>query len=303
MNSRDNDPLHSATTTKLLAIVEASTERPTWYEDWMGLGSESTELERLRVYQAIRDSGDVPTEAGFYLVSWQIDAMASIVAEEALRDMDERLSAIREAHGLEEGEFWSAGETPKEYEELHVDYMAAWDGIFADKLNEFGEYEMASLLREDPESFQQQSDVGQAYFHGPRLAEGAQVPAWLEQLVETVAANVEADSVLGPLVYRYGEEDGSWEVVIYPSPVELVGGALDGDVVTPGFTLHLEGLRAAFQRVDELCWNAVGLIGHEGPYVTIEGEYQGHEVYLRILAYAPEDEEPGTKIDCSKRGP
>jgi len=303
MNTRDNDPLHAAINTKLLAIVRASAEQPTWYEDWMGLGPESTELERLRVYQAIRDSGSVPTEAGFYLVSWQIDAIASTVAEEALRDLDERLSAIQEAHGLEEGEFWSAGEAPKEYEELQAEYMTAWDGIFADKLDEFGEYEMASLFREDAECFHQQSDVGQVYFHGPRRTEGAQVPAWLEQLVETVAAILEADSVLGPLVYRYGEEVGFWEVVLYPSPVELVGGALDGDVVTPGFTLHLEGLRAAFQRVDELCWNALGLIGHEGPYVAIEGEYQGHEVYLRILAYAPEDEEPGTKIDCSKHGP
>jgi len=120
--------------------------------------------------------------------------------------------------------------------------------------------------------------------------------------VETVAANAEADSVLGPFVYRYVEEDGFWEVVMYPSPVELVGGALDGDVVTLGFTLHLEGLRAAFQRVDELCWNALGVIGHEEPYVAIEGEYQGHEVYLRILACAPEDEEPGIEIDRSKGG-
>ena len=300
MNTRDDDPLHGAINTKLLAVVEASAERPPWYEDWMGLGPESTELERLRVYQAIRDSGDLSTEAGFYLVSWQIDAIDSIDAEEALHDIDERLAAIRAAHGLEEGESWPSSEAPMEYEELHAKYMAAWGGIFADKLDEFGEYEMASLFREDPECFQQQSDVGQAYFHGPRPAEGAEVPAWLEQLVETVAANVEADSVLGPLVYRYVEEDGFWEVVVYPSPVELVGGALDGDVVTLGFTLHLEGLRAAFQRVHELCWNAIGLIGHEGPYVAIEGEHQKHKVYLQILAYAPEDEEPGIKIDCSK---
>jgi len=303
MNTRDNDPLHAAINTKLLAIVEASAERPTWYEDWMGLGPESTELERLRVYQAIRNSGDVSTEAGFYLVSWQIDAIASIDAEEALRDIDERLAAIREAHGLEEGEFWSPGEAPKEYEELHAESMETWDGIFTAKLAEFGEYKMLSLFRTDPDYFEQQSNIGQAYFHGPRLAEGAPVPDWLEQLVEVVVANVEPDNVVGPLVFRYGEEDGFWEVVLYPSPVELVGGTVDGDVVAPGFTLHLEGLRAAFQRVDELCWNALGLVGNDGPYVVIDGEYQGHEVYLRILAYAPEDEEPGTKVDCSDRTP
>ena len=34
-----------------------------------------------------------------------------------------------------------------------------------------------------------------------------------------------ADSLTGPLGYRYGEEEGFWEVNVYPTPVELVGGA------------------------------------------------------------------------------
>ena len=68
---------------KLAAVVETSPTVPAWHDAWMALGPESTEAGRLTVYQAVRDSGCLPAEAGFYLVSWQIDAMASQDAEMA----------------------------------------------------------------------------------------------------------------------------------------------------------------------------------------------------------------------------
>jgi hypothetical protein len=76
--------------------------------------------------------------------------------------------------------------------------------------------------------------------------------------------------------------------------VELVGGAHDGGLVSPGFSLDLERVRAAFERVEDLNWNAhcVGP-GDEGPCISVEGQFAGHEVWLRVLAYAPDDEEPG----------
>ncbi len=83
--------------------------------------------------------------------------------------------------------------------------------------------------------------------------------------------------------------------------MELVGGAHDGAVVAPGFSLDLEGLRAAFASVAAFGWNALGLHGAEGPYVFVEGVYGGREVYLQVLAQAPEDEEPGLRFDPSRR--
>ena len=142
----DNDLLHATINAKLAAIVEASPTMPAWYDAWKELGPESTEEERLAVYQAVRDSAFLPAEAGLYLVSWQIDAMTSQDAEVSLYHLDEQMKGIKEAHGLEEGEFWSPGKVPKEYEELRLAYQAAWDGIFTEKLEEFGEREMADLL-------------------------------------------------------------------------------------------------------------------------------------------------------------
>ena len=31
--------------------------------------------------------------------------------------------------------------------------------------------------------------------------------------------------------------------------------------------------------------------------MSIDGVYQGHEVFVQVLAYAPDDEEPGMKLD------
>ena len=94
MNTRDNDPLHVAINAKISAIAAASPSKPPWHADWMQLGPETPETERLRVYQAIRDAGDLPDDAAFYLISWQIDAMTSLLAEELLADLDSLSTAL-----------------------------------------------------------------------------------------------------------------------------------------------------------------------------------------------------------------
>ncbi|HEV2973074.1 MAG TPA: hypothetical protein VGY55_24115 [Pirellulales bacterium] len=293
MNIRDNSFLHAAINTKLASVVAAAPIRPDWYEAWMSLGPESSEEERLKVYQSIRNAGTVSDDAGFYLVAWQIDVIASQFAEKAFCEMDERLAAIERAHGLEEADFWGPNEAPEEYETLRHKQRVAWDRIFADKLQEFGEHELARKFRDDPEGFRKRSENGRQYFHGPGPV------AWLNEMVEAVADHVTADGVAGPLGVRYSEEDGIWVVLIYLPPVELIGGANDGEIVAPGFFLDLDGLRSMFDRVDDFSWQAFGLTDDDGPHVSIEGIYQGHEVFLQVQAYAPEYEDPGAKIDQS----
>ncbi len=294
MNTADNDPLHAAINAKLAAVVETSSTMPGWHDAWTELGPESTEDERLAVYQAIRDSGCLPAEAGFYLVCWQIDAMASQEAETSLRDLDDRMAAIEQAYELEHGESWPSDEAPPEYEELLEQYHAAWERIYLAKLEAFGEQEMADLHRADREEFDKRSEAGREYFHGPEDAE-----AWLDELVEAVAGCMEAGSPMGPLGIRYGEDDGMWLIDLYPTPVELIGGAVDGEVVAPVFSLDIEQLRGMFDRIDAVAWQSLGFLAGEGPHVSVEGVYQGHEVFIQVPAYAPEEEEPGMKLDTT----
>ena len=87
---------------------------------------------------------------------------------------------------------------------------------------------------------------------------------------------------------------------IYPTPVEVVGGAHDGAVVSPGCTVDLEQLRALFDTVVEFGWNTFGVSDSEGPYVYIEvGQFAGARGLPVRPRRAPEDEEPGLKLDAT----
>jgi hypothetical protein len=72
---------------------------------------------------------------------------------------------------------------------------------------------------------------GRQFFHGTGDDEGVEDEDWLNTLREAVGGCVGADGPMGPLGLRYCEEGGLWEVWLYPTPVELVGGRHDGEVV------------------------------------------------------------------------
>lgn len=227
--------------------------------------------------------------------------MAGMEAEISLSHLDARMTALEEEHGLAEGQFWPPGKAPEEYERLRREYKIAWGEIFAATLERYGEQEIARQFREDPEGFESRSKAGQAFFHGPQDSPDFDAPDWMYDLLEVVAGSMESLSGPNPVGFMYGEEAGFWDIAIYPKSVEVVGGREDGEILAPGFSLDLEGLRAEFERVDGVSWQSLGSPGGEGPHVSIEGAFRGHEVFLQVLAYAPDDTEPGMKLDRTRR--
>ncbi len=125
-----------------------------------------------------------------------------------------------------------------------------------------------------------------------------EIPAWLESLIETAANCSESHAPPFKMGYRYTEDGEFWEVLVYPVPVQLVGGAEDGAIVSPGFSMDLRQIASAFDKVVAQQWSVYHHL--DGPEVLIEGVYQGHEVILRMLAQAPEDEEPGMVLDVGE---
>lgn len=86
---------------------------------------------------------------------------------------------------------------------------------------------------------------------------------------------MESHNVIGPLGYRYGDDHGMWNVFIYPTPVELVGGVNDGTIALPGFNLDLQELMSAFDQVIDLSWcsQSYGPFDLDAPHISIEGVY------------------------------
>lgn len=130
-------------------------------------------------------------------------------------------------------------------------------------------------------------------------------PSWLETLVDIVANCIEAHNAMGSLEYRYSLDEDLTELIVYPAPVELVGGAVDGAIVVPGFSLDVLALQSVFEPVEAVSWQAHGLGPHdlEGPHLSVEGRYQGHAVWLQVLAEPPQETEPGLRLDTSGTEP
>lgn len=165
----DSNPFYFAINVRLAQIVETSADLPQWYDAWRRLGSCATDEVRLAVYQAIRDAGSIPQLAGFYLIAWQIDAIASRIAETKLRGLDERLDLIRQAHGLADLEPW-LGPTPPEYTALFDQRQAASGELYLESLEQHGETEIAALFRTDRDQYQRRSAAGRVWFYGSDAA-------------------------------------------------------------------------------------------------------------------------------------
>ena len=131
----------------------------------------------------------------------------------------------------------------------------------------------------------------------------SEAPAWMESLIDLVGGCMDAHSGLGPLAFRWRQEEDQWDIMVYPTRGELIGGADDGALVSPGFSFDVQELTTAFEELVDVRWQAQALGPHdqEGQHLSIEGVYDGHQVYLQVLSDAPEDEEPGFKVDLTKR--
>src|SRR5947199_172986 len=63
-------------------------------------------------------------------------------------------------------------------------------------------------------------------------------------------------------------------------------------------------LRTVLARVDVLGWDARGTCpadAEDGACVSVEGEFAGRKVWVRVLAYAPGDVGPAAKVDANPR--
>ena len=296
----DKNPFFAAADATLAGLATALPPPP-WANAWARLGPTSALEDRLAVYRAVRAAGSVPADAGFFLVARVADLLTDDRAADGLRETEEALEEVRQTYGLDEDAAADGDDVPAAYRAAMQRCHDAWDALYAVTLDSVGEPDLARLFREHPEEFDRRYEAGRQYFHGPGDDDAAGGDAWLGLLLDDVAACIEADSPMGPLGLRSREAEGLWDVCVYPTPVELVGGAHDGAVVTPGFRLDLEQLRAAFDAVTAFDWNALGLTRPEGPHVAVEGVFRGREVFLQVLAYAPDDEEPGLKFDATSR--
>jgi len=120
-------------------------------------------------------------------------------------------------------------------------------------------------------------------------------PSWLATFADQVAAQIHPIDVLAPLGCHYHLDEEVWEVTLFVSKTEVIGGPKDGRLKNSRFQLDIKGVLETFDAVESCAWQPMGL-GEEdevGPHLSIEGIYAGHPIWLRLPATAPQQFDPG----------
>lgn len=125
-------------------------------------------------------------------------------------------------------------------------------------------------------------------------------PEWLAEFSTCISASLKAVDLLAPIGchYFYSTEDELWEVTVFVSSTEVVGGEYDGRKVTSRFFVDVGMAIAVFEEGASVSWQALPMDDEDdeiGPHISIDGVYQAHHIWLRIPSRPPEQFESGRK--------
>jgi hypothetical protein len=114
-------------------------------------------------------------------------------------------------------------------------------------------------------------------------------PEWLKELADAAAMLMMPADVMAPIGCHYCCVETTWEVSLFASSTQIVGGQRDGEVRRSRYSLDVEAIRNLFTNVHSLTWQVHSLASDDelGPHVELHGTYADKDVKLRILAVPP----------------
>lgn len=125
-------------------------------------------------------------------------------------------------------------------------------------------------------------------------------PDWLERLSTQVLEFILPVDLLAPVGCHsyYVESADKWEIALFASRTEIVGGPADGKETVSKFTVDVLGLSQLFTALQCVEWQThrVGDEDELGSHLCIDGFYEGAPVCLRLLAESPPQFQPGRLI-------
>lgn len=272
--------------TLLLAVAHELPRRPDWYTDVARLSRSATAETRLPVYQAVRDDGCLPEDAGFFLVSYATEDLALATARRIERDCESREQLEPDVGHPDES--WEERLLRLEEPSLKRDMLTNFAA--------YGESEMGDLLECYADEFQHRYEKGRGFFFDPPEPGAAELRCAVQELSDHVRQCVGSRAPLGPLACRWSIDYGFVDLQVFPTPIELVGGPQDGAVIDPDLDFDLLRILDAFDRIDGIGWTLDGE-DREYHYVCFRGAYRGHDVWVTVFAGAPAGEKPTVKSD------
>ncbi len=125
----------------------------------------------------------------------------------------------------------------------------------------------------------------------------ASAPPWLRWFVTDVTRAFMDMAALAPLGchYFHDEVHKTWEVTLFVSRTEIVGGPQDGQSFRSEMTVDLGRVFEAFDQPPSSWWQSDSVADDDqlGNHLSFLGNARGHHVWLRILHDSPTGIGPG----------
>ncbi len=120
-------------------------------------------------------------------------------------------------------------------------------------------------------------------------------PDWLRELMETLTACLEPVDPRAPIGCHHCEVKGIWEVTLFVSRTEILGGEFDGEQIPGRFTLDVAAVLLTLDVVEKCWWQPLPAGGDDevGPHLSILGRHAGEAVWIRIPSEQPRALESG----------
>lgn len=120
-------------------------------------------------------------------------------------------------------------------------------------------------------------------------------PAWLQDFTEKVCGCLHLLEGTPPIGCHVARVDDCWEVSLFVSPTEIVGGQHDGERLPCLFVLDALEVQHLFDVVDSVTWqpHALNDLDELASHLSVLGYVGGRQVWLRILGETPERFEAG----------
>jgi hypothetical protein len=111
----------------------------------------------------------------------------------------------------------------------------------------------------------------------------------LKDFANAVAEQIVPLDLLPPLGCHYAFADPQWEITVFASDTEVVGGERDGAVRPPRFTCDIRAVLDLFDTVEGIHWQSMPANPEDelGAHISVEGYCEGNSVWLRVLARPP----------------
>ncbi|MEZ6131399.1 MAG: hypothetical protein R3C59_22215 [Planctomycetaceae bacterium] len=131
--------------------------------------------------------------------------------------------------------------------------------------------------------------------HGP--------PSWLRWLSNDAARGIIADESHAPIGCHFYQdaETQEWEVSIFVSSTEVVGGPMDGKRLPLQLQLNIGHVMSLFDETPAVFWQSDPIADDDelAQHISFEGTARGHRLWLRILKESPDGTGPGRLLFSS----